>query len=463
MSEPSRDPETSPRTSRRFLFVVPPLVGHVNPTVGVAAELTARGHQVAWAGMSEVVERLTGRGTTVYRCAGPVLGEGGAGRPPDVRGPAALKFLWERFLVPLAEAMAPGVAKAVEEFRPDVVIADQQTVAGALVAERLGLRWATSATTSAEFTGALDGMPKIDAWLDGLLHEVRGRIGDPEGTADPRFSPDLVLAFTTEELAGRPARAGDRIHYVGPSIAERPATADFPWEWLDPTRPAVLITLGTANTDAGARFLTECLEAVRARAGRFQTVIVDPDDVLTRATRDIENMPATPDDNDVLVRRYVPQLALLQRVNAVVCHAGHNTVCEALWHGVPLVVAPIRDDQPVVAAQVVDAGAGIRVRFGRARAVAIGEALDAVLDEPRYRAAAERVGASFRAAGGATAAATHLERLATSGATHATSGATHATSSATHATSSVADATSNALHATSSTAGHATVNPEGDR
>ncbi|WP_275561920.1 glycosyltransferase [Streptomyces sp. 5-6(2022)] len=450
MSEPSRDPEASPRTPRRFLFVVPPLVGHVNPTVGVAAELTARGHRVAWAGMPEVVERLTGRGTTVYRCAGPVLGEGGAGRPPDVRGPAALKFLWERFLVPLAEAMAPGVTRAIAEFRPDVVIADQQTVAGALVAERLGVCWATSATTSAEFTGALDGMPKIDAWLDGLLHEVRGRIGDPEGTADPRFSPDLVLAFTTEELAGRPARAGDRIHYVGPSIAERPAGTDFPWEWLDPTRPAVLITLGTANTDAGARFLTECLEAVRARAGRLQSVVVDPDDVLARATRETRSRPATPDGNDVLVCRYVPQLPLLRRVNAVVCHAGHNTVCETLWHGVPLVVAPIRDDQPVVAAQVVDAGAGIRVRFGRARAAAIGEALDAVLHEPRYRAAAERVGASFRAAGGATAAATHLERLATAGATHApASAATPATAGATRPTASAAT--------------HATANPEGDR
>ncbi|MFE2447021.1 glycosyltransferase [Streptomyces sp. NPDC059426] len=417
MSEPSRSQATAPHIPRRFLFVVPPLVGHVNPTLGVAAELTARGHRVAWAGMPEVVGRLTGQGATVYRCAGPVLGEGGAGRPPDVRGPAALRFLWERFLVPLAEAMAPGVAKAIEEFRPDVVIADQQTVAGGLVAERMGVRWATSATTSAEFTGALDGLPKVDAWLAGQMDEIRGRIGDPAGTADPRFSPELVLAFTTEELAGRPARAGDRIRYVGPSIAERPATTDFPWQWLDPARPAVLVTLGTANTDAGARFLTECRAAVRARAGRFQTVIVDPEGVLTP---DVLDTPDTPDDKDVLVCRYVPQLPLLERVSAVVCHAGHNTVCETLWHGVPLVVAPIRDDQPVVAAQVVDAGAGVRVRFGRARAAGLGEALDTVLYEPGYRVAAERVGASFRAAGGAVAAAGHLEALAAKTGGHAT-------------------------------------------
>ncbi|MFE2431785.1 glycosyltransferase [Streptomyces sp. NPDC059373] len=390
----------------RFLFVVPPLVGHINPAVGVAAQLATRGHQVAWAGMPEVVTPLAGDAAVVFRCAGPRPGEDGAVRPPELRGAGALKLLYEGFLAPLAEQMAPGVRAAAEEFRPDVIVADQQAVAGGLTAERLGIRWATSATTSAEFTGALAGMPMVDAWVDGLMAELRNRIGDPAGTADPRFSPHLVLAFTTEELAGRPSRAGDRIRYVGPSIAARPSAPDFPWDWLDPQRPAVLVSLGTANADAGARFLRECREAGRSRADRLQMVIADPAGSLgPRAAGDDH-------DKDVLVLPHVPQLPLLERVGAVVCHAGHNTVCEALWHGVPLVVAPIRDDQPVVAGQVVVAGAGIRVRFGRVTAPKLGEALDAVLHEPDYRAAAARVGASFRAAGGAVAAAAHLEQLA---------------------------------------------------
>src|SRR5262245_35195499 len=128
-----------------FLFVVPPLVGHINPTVGVAAQLRARGHRVAWAGRAELVHRLAGRDAVVFDC-----GPGPVSRPADLRGPAELEFLWSRFLVPLAAAMAPGVRAAVEAWAPDVIVADQQALAGGLIAERLGLPWMTSATTSAE-------------------------------------------------------------------------------------------------------------------------------------------------------------------------------------------------------------------------------------------------------------------------------------------------------------------------
>ncbi|MFI1506940.1 glycosyltransferase [Streptomyces sp. NPDC020597] len=400
----------------RFLFVVPPLVGHVNPTVGVAAELAARGHAVAWVCPDpELVAGLVGRSAgPVYACGGAPAGE----RPADLRGPEALKFLWEWYLLPLAEAMAPGVRAAVEEFGPDVVVADQQAFAGALVAERLGLPWATSATTSAELTDPLAGLPKVRRWLDERLTALRAAVGDPAGAADPRFSPHLVLAFSTPELAGgSPGTAGSggvagssgdegsggSVCWVGPSVSARPSAAGFPWEWLDAGRATVLVTLGTANADVGGRFLDVCRSALRERADRVQGVIVDPGGTLG----------AREPDKDVLIVPSVPQLALLEKgVGAVVCHAGHNTVCEALWHGIPLVVAPIRDDQPVVAGQVVDAGAGVRVRFGRVTAQRFGAALDFVLDDPGPRAAAVRIRTAFRAAGGATAAAARLEALA---------------------------------------------------
>ncbi|MEU5264757.1 nucleotide disphospho-sugar-binding domain-containing protein [Amycolatopsis sp. NPDC021455] len=378
----------------RFLFVVPPLVGHVNPAVGVAAELTARGHEVAWAGHDELLWQLAGPAALVFSCAVP---RDLPPRPAGLKGPAALRFLWEDFLVPLGDAMAPGVAAALDAFQPHVVVADQQALAGGLLAEAGGLPWVTSATTSAELIDPLAGMPKVADWVDGLLAGLRTRIAGGRGRADPRFSPHGVLAFTTRELLGA-VELPPRVRLVGPALGPRPSTTDFPWEWLDPLQPSVLVSLGTANTGAGAEFLAATAEAFAGLAAR--AVIADPGGVLG-------DVPP-----NVLVRPRVPQLPLLARGDAVLCHAGHNTVCETLWHGLPLVVAPIRDDQPIVAAQVVASGAGVRLRFGRADAPRIAAAVEEVLTEPGYRRAAETVAASFRAAGGSAAAAGYLEQLA---------------------------------------------------
>lgn len=381
----------------RFLFVVPPLAGHVNPTIGVAAALVRRRHEVAWAGLPAALTPLVGADARVYPCAAPPADPDRA-RAPESRGPAALKYLWESFLLPLAEAMAPGVEAAVAAFAPDVLVVDQQAVAGAIVGDRTGTPWATAATTSAELTDPLAGLPKIGGWLRDALRDLQVRWGAP-ADRDPRFSPHLVLVFSTEELARGIDPAGRPLRFVGPSIATRPATVDFPWDWLDATRPTVLVTLGTVNGDAGGRFLAECRQALAARPG-LRAVLVDPAD------------PVGHTSEDLLIRPYIPQLAVLPQVRAVICHAGHNTVCEALFHGVPLVVAPIRDDQPVVAAQVAEAGAGVRLRFARATATQIGAALDAVLTEPAYRDSARRIQRSFQLAGGGPAAAAELASLA---------------------------------------------------
>lgn len=382
----------------RFLFVVPPLAGHINPTVAVAAALRATGHEVAWAGRPEVVGALAGPGARVYPCGIPDAAAAPA-RTEQVRGPAALKLLWQSFLIPLAEAMAAGVRRAVDDFAPDVLVADQQALAGALIADAADLPWATSATTSAELTDPLGDLPLVAGWVAGQLAGLRARLGLPavREAADPRFSPHLILVFSTEELTGAVDARGGAVRMVGPALATRPAI-DFPWEWLLPGQPTVLISLGTVSAESGGRFLDACRAAMHQRPG-LAAVLVDP----LGGDR--------PPGGNVLTRARVPQLELLPHLRAVICHAGHNTVCESLWHGVPLVVAPIRDDQPIVAQQVTGAGAGVRLRFARAGADQIGAALDRVLADPAYARDARRIGASFRAAGGAGAAARALLTL----------------------------------------------------
>ncbi len=386
----------------RFLFVVPPLVGHALPTVALGQELIDRGHQVAWAGHAESIGPLLPSGARLIPVAADFAGQTLAEvrhHSLGLRGAAAFRFLWADFLIPLAASMVPGVAAAVDEFAPDVLVVDQQAVAGALVARQRGLPWATSATTSAELTDQFATMPKLGAWARQCMIDFQRGFAVLTDPVDLRFSDHLVLAFTTPTLVGPALYFPDHYVFVGPSIGERPGTPEFPWGWLDPDRQHLLVSLGTLNREVGQRFFATAMEAVAPLAHCLQVILTAP--------LDLAELP--PDH--VLVREFVPQLDLLPHLDGVVSHAGHNTVCEALAHGVPLVVAPIRDDQPVIAGQVVNAGAGVRVHFGRVSVTELHNAITTVLDDPSYRAAARRVQTSFTTAGGSSAAADHLEKL----------------------------------------------------
>lgn len=396
----------------RFLFAVPPLAGHVNPTTALGAELERRGHDVAWVGHPQAVAPLLPTGARLFPAGArltPAMLEEIHARWLNLRALAALKVLWEEVLIPLGLAMVDGVASAVDGFGPDVTVVDQQTLAGAAVARRDGLVWATSASTFSELSRPYAGMPRVEAWAEELLAGFSAQCGlspDQIRAGDLRFSEHLVLAFTTPELAGDAQVACNPV-FVGPAIGSRPAQPGFDWAWLDAgpaatRRRRILVSLGTHNGAAGARLYRVVLEAAAALRSQVQVILAVP-------AAQLGSGMDVPDN--VLAAGAVPQLELLPHLDAVLCHGGHNTVSESLACGLPLVVAPIRDDQPLIAERVVAAGAGIRVRFGRVQAPDLVGAIQSVLNDQSYRHGAARIASAFTTAGGARAAADHLEKL----------------------------------------------------
>jgi MGT family glycosyltransferase len=379
----------------RFLFVVPPFAGHINPTVSVGSELAARGHEVAWCGYTEPLSRLLDADARRYELAqaadDPRVAEV-AEKVRSVRGFANLKVMWEEVFVPLARAMIPGVERAAVDFRPTVLVSDQQALGGAVVARRKGVRWATFATSPVSRERALGGLPKVLAWTEARLAELQREQG-MSPVAAMEDAPELVVVFSVPALAGAAGLYPPQYRFVGAALAHRPDSSDFPWEALEPA-PRVLVSLGSLNVERGGRFF----EAVKQALGgmRLQAIVVAPDHF-------------GPFPRNFLVRDWIPQLALLPKIDAVVSHGGNNSVCETLSHGRPMVVIPITDDQPMIAQQVVDAGCGIRLPFARFRAAAFEDAVRRVLQEPQFGRAARRLEAAFREAGGTMRAADLLE------------------------------------------------------
>ncbi len=379
----------------------------MNPTVSVARILTARGHTVAWMTHPEIVGPVLPPGAEILD-AGFVPADARVNTIESsrrLRGLASIEFLWERVLLPLARVMLPRVIEAVDAWRPDVLIADQQALAGAIAGRLTGVPWVTSCTTpSWGLVDPFEQLPKVKAWIDDQVAALEVEAGLTPIPL-PDLSRRLILIFSTEALAG-PVQSPGPYLFLGPAIAERPAAIDFPWDELG-ARPRVFASLGTVSAVDGREFYAALVEGLRDFDG--QVVLAAPPELVPDAPPHF------------LVRRRVPQLALLEHVDAVITHGGNNTVCESLSHGLPLVVAPIRDDQPLIADQVVRAGAGLRIRYGRrVSATELRAATLRVLEEPAFRENATRIGASFRAAGGAEAAADALEREAAGA--HALSG-----------------------------------------
>lgn len=380
----------------RILFTTPPLVGHLNPLLAVAALLVRDGHELAWAVHARQVGARLPEGARVFSLdAGDVVTSIAA---PKVRGLESVRLFFEDYALPLAEQSLPLIEQAARAFQPDVMVVDHQMVAGALVARKLDLPWLTSITTSASI---LRMSPLLDEWVAGQYLVLQQRHLPASAVVErPDFSPWGNLVFSIDELPGsQHARVDAPYVFLGPASGDGRREIDFPWAWLRDDCRHLLVSLGTISRDRDTRFFEVIMQAL-ADMPDVQAVIVGPPSLAALA-------PA-----NVLVRDFVPQLALLEKMHGVICHAGHNTVCEALLHDLPLIVAPIRDDQPVIARQVIDAGAALFMRHGKVTVATARETISELLTSLPLRNGAARLGQVLRASPGARGAAQHIVRLA---------------------------------------------------
>jgi len=103
----------------------------------------------------------------------------------------------------------------------------------------------------------------------------------------------------------------------------------------------------------------------------------------------------------------VDQIAVLQKADVFLTHCGMNSVSEALYYGVPLVMLPKTSEQGAVAVRTEQLGAGLRLR--KTDAVSIRTAVEQVLQTPEYRNHAQIIADGFRGCSGAKGAADKIE------------------------------------------------------
>ena len=384
-----------------IVFFCIPAHGHTNPTLNVVRELTARGHRVVYYSYDEFREKIEDAGAEFISCNGNdaqlhLTKEEGAKIGADLA-------LSTRVLVDTTLSLDEPVCRAMERLKPDCIVADSMAVWGKAVAKKLGIPFVCSTTTFAfnkesakimphslrETLSMILSLGKVNAQVKRLrqagypVKSVLDLIGSDESV------PTVV--YTSPLFQPCAETFPEHFAFVGPSI--RPA-----WSQVAKTgEKLVYISMGTVNNDMLPLYRA-CVQAVK---GTLWQVILSVGDQVDR-----EELGTLPDN--VAVFSSVDQIAVLQKADVFLTHCGMNSASEGLYFGVPLVMLPQTSEQSGVAVRAEQLGAGLRLR--KTTPDAIRAALEKAMDDPSYRENAEKIGASFRASGGAKAAADCIER-----------------------------------------------------
>jgi MGT family glycosyltransferase len=380
--------------------------GHAFPAIALGRALRERGHEVVvetWEKWREAVEG-EGLGFTAaeeYKTFPPPP-------PGSDEGPS------------VADA-ALALAPYLEETRPDVVVSDVLTLAPALAAERVGLRWATLVPhVWAEHEAGMPffafgaGPPRtvvgralwrgaLPVLVGGLergrreLNRSREAVGLPPlerfhgGT-----SPELALVATFPQLE-YPRRWPAHVHVTGPMPFEVPhPEVEVP----EGDEPLVVVAPSTAQ-DPECRLVRVALEALAEEPVRVVATLNGhvPDEAV--------EVP-----RNAVLSLWLSYSQVMPLADLVVTHGGHGTVARALGEGVPVLCCPVVGDMAETGARVHWAGAGLMVPWRLTGRRSVRWAARRILGDPSFAARAGEIAAWGREHDGAARGAGLVEELA---------------------------------------------------
>ncbi|MBB6107923.1 glycosyltransferase, MGT family [Mucilaginibacter lappiensis] len=389
----------------KFLFVVPPFFGHISPTLSIGASLIARGHEVKWLGITPLADKhIPAGGEFIYPAAELEQHQDEINRilkrqddGPACSGPEVMKLALEETYVPFARIMMPGLSNFVDAWKPDVIINDCITFAGALCAHIKGIPSVTTTPVPPDVMGdTANSAPKIFEWQQNLVKGLQQEFG-VYGDEIVIHSHKLNMVFTSQAFAGFD-EVSPHMKFVGP-VKGRPNNAAFDWERLaKATTPKVFVSLGTLLVDIRKEFFQKLITAFADQ----------PVTIVAATNPDI--FEVWPDN--FIVNGFVPQTELMPHIDAVICHGGFNTVNDTFINGLPMLITPIAYDHFHTAKLIENSGAGVSIRYKRLRIADLRDTVFELLQNPKYREAAIKVNETFVAAGGNDKAVQLLEDFA---------------------------------------------------
>ncbi|MEU3020016.1 activator-dependent family glycosyltransferase [Nocardiopsis sp. NPDC007018] len=280
---------------------------------------------------------------------------------------------------PVNEALVDDLVGFCREWRPDLVLWEPRTFAGAIAGEAVGalqgrMLWGVDyfarlrqhyLRARAERGGAA-GPDALADWLTGL--GARYGVG---------FSEDLTRGrFTVDQFPPSMATDTDvdylRMRYVpynGRSVVPR-------WLWERPERRRVCLTLGLSAMGRDYGYSVSIGDLLRSLSG------LDAEIVATVPESEQSGLGELP--SNVRVESFVPLHALIPTCSAVVHHGGFGSTNTPLAAGVPQLVIAQQFDSPAKARMLSEGGSGLGIPIAEATPETVRDGVRRLLDEPAF-------------------------------------------------------------------------------
>lgn len=407
-----------------------PSPGHLYPFTTLGHELKQRGHRVTLIGRLDEKDTTTTAGLEFYPIAEQEFPLGSTrnslAQLGKLSGLKALDYTIT-FITEVERSRLEYTPKIIKKIGIEVLLVDQAAFAGATIAEFLKIPFIT-VSNALVFNQDLSVPPHCFYWQydSSWLGQLRNRIGysilAPFGkpmkkllneyrqkwnlsqysNLNESYSKLAQISQQPVEFEFPRANLPLNFHFSGPfhSVTTR-KKIDFPWHKLT-NKPLIYASMGTLQNR-----LLWVFEMIAQACENLDVQLI----ISLGSSQETSSLKSSQDN--LIVVKYAPQLALLQKASLCITHAGMNTTLESLSNGVPMIAIPITNDQPGVAARIKWTGTGEAITLSKLNKKSLKTTIEKVLTQVSYKENAKRLQKVILNSGGVIRAADLVEKIIT--------------------------------------------------
>lgn len=379
---------------RKFVFFSLPAQGHTNPTLNIAQELHNKGHRVIYYSTEEFKKQIENTGVIFRSYPFHLAYDKAISRHV---GKVSKK------LIDQTKQELPQLLTIIEKEKPDCLVHDAVALSGKIIAHKLKIPAVSLITTPAFHNDIIKKYPRIFLKLfsTGFLTDKEGMIALYEytqllkkyklkaGFDDLLMNKEeLNIIFTSSYFHPCADSFGDDYKFVGPSLMPKKGQDEF-LQKLKKNKKTIYISLGTVVNDNIALYRL----LINTFANTPYQVILSLGNRFTLA--DIGKIP-----DNIIIKRYLNQLKVLQSTDIFITHAGMNGVNESLYYGVPMILIPDTEEQKIIALRTQELGAGIYFDRKDITEATLLKKTEHILQTKSYYAKAKEVQKTLRDSGG---------------------------------------------------------------